>query len=306
MHATRSPSPARRRALRLLAALPAMLAMSGARAQLARRVPASGEMIPAVGLGTWQTFDVGGDAAARAPLRQVLQAFAAGSGRVVDSSPMYGSSESVVGDLAAQLGLHGKLFFATKVWTSGREAGVRQMEESFRRMRVERMDLMQVHNLVDVATHMKTLAAWKQQGRVRHAGITHYTASAYEEVERALQKHACDFLQINFSIAEPESAARLLPLAAQMNVAVIVNRPFAEGAMFRRVRGKELPGWATEAGIGSWAQYFLKWILGHPAVTCVIPGTARPEHMLDNRAAGAGAMPDEALRKRMAAHYESL
>jgi diketogulonate reductase-like aldo/keto reductase len=296
----------RRKTLRLLAALPAAFAVKGALAQLSRRVPASGESIPAVGLGTWQTFDVGTDATARAPLRQVLQAFSAGGGRVVDSSPMYGSSESVVGDLAAELGLHGKLFFATKVWTTGREAGVRQMEESFRRMRVERMDLMQVHNLTDVATHMKTLAAWKQQGRVRHVGITHYTASAYDDVERALQAHPCDFLQINYSIAEPESAARLLPLAAQKNVAVIVNRPFAEGAMFRRVRGKPLPAWAAEAGIASWAQYFLKWILGHPAVTCVIPGTARPEHMLDNLAAGTGEMPGDALRRRMAAHYESL
>ena len=300
------PSQARRRALALLAGAPAALFADPAAAMLTRPLPTGGERLPAIGLGTWQTFDAGADSKARAPLKDVLRAFDAGGGRLVDSSPMYGTSESVVGDLAADLGLHGRLFFATKVWTSGREEGIRQMEESFRRMRVRRMDLMQVHNLVDVDTHMKTLAGWKAEGRVRHVGITHYTASAYADVERALKAHACDFLQINYSLAEPGSAERLLPLALERRVAVVVNRPFAEGAMFRRVRGKPLPDWAAAAGMRSWAQFFLKWILGHPAVTCAIPGTAKVEHMMDNLGAGVGEIPDAALRKRMADHYASI
>lgn len=287
-------SPYRRRTLGLLAGLPAALAMT---------TPFAAENLPKIGLGTWQTFDAGNDAAARKPLREVLHAFAAGGGRLVDSSPMYGSSETVVGDLAAELNLHAKLFFATKVWTSGREAGIRQMEESFRRMRVRRMDLMQVHNLVDTATHMKTLAAWKKEGRVRHLGVTHYTASAHAELERALAQFPCDFVQVNYSIAEPEAAARLLPYAKDRGISVIVNRPFAEGAMFRKVKGKAVPDWAGEIGVKSWAQFFLKWIVGHPAVTCAIPGTGRPEHIIDNLGAAQGPVPDEAMRRRMAEHF---
>ncbi len=259
-----------------------------------------------IGLGTWQVFDVGSDPARRAPLRETLAAFARAGARVVDSSAMYGTSEAVLGDLAAELGLHKQLFLATKVWTSGRDEGIRQMELSFARLRAKRIDLMQVHNLVDVATHTKTLRDLKQKGRVRYAGITHYVASAYPEVERLLKSGAYDFVQINYSLAEPESAARVLPLAAARGVAVIANRPFAEGAMFRRVRGRALPGWAKELGIGSWAQFFLKWIVSHPAVTCAIPGTGRPEHMLDNLAAGQGPLPDEAMRRRMAEHFDAL
>ena len=273
---------------------------------LSRAIPSSGERLPAIGVGTWQTFDVGSDPAARAPLREVLKSFAAAGGRIVDSSPMYGSSESVTGELAAELGLAGRLFVATKVWTSGREAGIQQMETSMARLRAPRMDLMQVHNLVDVATHTRTLQEWKSQGRVRYTGITHYTASAYAEVERVLLGGQYDFLQINYSLAEAEAGQRLLPLAAGKGVAVIINRPFAEGAMFRRVRGQPLPPWAAESGIGSWAQYFLKWIISHPAVTCAIPGTGKPEHMADNLTAGRGPLPDEAMRRRMAQHFASL
>jgi diketogulonate reductase-like aldo/keto reductase len=259
--------------------------------------------LPRIGLGTWQTFDVGGDAAARAPLREVLKLL---DGNVVDSSPMYGSSESVAGDLIAELGVRDRLFIATKVYTSGRDEGIRQMETSFRRLRVEKMDLMQVHNLVDVATHTKTLQEWKQKGRIRYTGITHYSSSAYGEVERLLKTGAYDFLQINYSLGERESEERLLPLAAGKKVAVIINRPFAEGALFRKVRGKPLPPWAADLGISSWAQYFLKWIVAHPAVTCAIPGTGKPEHMKDNLAAGSGAMPDAATRKKMLQYFDSL
>ena len=273
---------------------------------LTRQIPATGEALPVIGLGTWQVFDVGGDASARAPLRDVLRTFFAAGGRMVDSSPMYGSSESVVGDLCSELKICEPLFVATKVWTSGRDAGIKQMETSFKRLRVERMDLMQVHNLVDVATHTKTLADWKAKGRVRFIGITHYTSSAYADVEKWLKTGQYDFLQINYSLAERESAERLLPLARDRKIAVIVNRPFAEGAMFRRVRGKPIPEWAKEAGMATWAQYFLKWIVSHPAVTCAIPGTGRAEHLADNLGAGSGALPGEALRTRMAEHFDSL
>jgi diketogulonate reductase-like aldo/keto reductase len=259
--------------------------------------------LPKIGLGTWQTFDVGNDKAARAELREVLKLL---NGNVVDSSPMYGSSESVAGDLIAELGMRERLFIATKVWTSGRDEGIRQMETSFKRLRVERMDLMQIHNLVDVATHTETLKQWKAKGRVRYIGITHYTASAYAEVERWLKTGAYEFLQINYSLAERDSEKRLLPLAKEKNVAVIINRPFAEGALFRRTKGKPLPPWAAELGIASWAQYFLKWIASHPAVTCAIPGTGKAEHMRDNLGAGQGPMPDAAMRKRMTEYFDSL
>jgi diketogulonate reductase-like aldo/keto reductase len=308
----RSPfRPARRRALALLAGTGATLTMKSSIAQQAaspttRPIPSSGERLPVVGLGTWQTFDVGADARARAPLGEVLSILAAAGGKLIDSSPMYGSSEAVVGDLVAGLGLRERLFLATKVWASGRDEGIAQMEQSFRRLRVQTLDLMQVHNLVDVATHTRTLEDWKRAGRVRYVGITHYTSSAYGEVERVLKAGRYDFLQINYSLDEPEAAERLLPLAEERKVAVLVNRPFGQGSMFRRTRGKPLPEWTRELGIGSWAQYFLKWIIGHPAVTCAIPGTAKPEHMRDNLGAALGPLPDAATRRRMAEHFASL
>lgn len=300
--------PRRRSLCALLGGAAAALAVRPAQgAPLAQRaIPATGEALPVVGLGTWQVFDAGTDAARRAPLRDTLREFARGGGRLVDSSPMYGSSEAVVGDLAAELGLRQRLFLATKVWTSGRDEGVRQMEASLARLRSGRMDLMQVHNLVDVSTHTRTLADWKARGRVRYVGITHYTASAHGEVERLLKTRQYDFVQINYSLAEREAGERLLPLAQELGVAVIVNRPFAEGALFRRVRGQPLPVWAAEFGAATWAQYFLKWIIAHPAVTCVIPGTGRAEHVRDNLAAGRGPLPDAAQRARMGTHLEAV
>jgi len=299
----------RRATLHTLGALAGLALMgpaSGREAMHARPIPSGGQSLPVIGIGTWQTFDVGGDAAARAPLKEVLRLFFAGGGRVVDSSPMYGSSESVVGDACADLGICEPLFMATKVYTHGRDEGNRQMQRSVERMRAGRMDLMQVHNLLDVETHTPTLREWKARKRVRYIGITHYTSSAYPEIERLLGSGQYDFLQINYSLAESESQKRLLPLAQELGVAVIVNRPFAEGAMFRRVRGKPLPPWAAELGIASWAQYFLKWIVSHPAVTCAIPGTGKPEHMADNLAAGFGLLPDDAQRRRMAQAYAAL
>ena len=291
----------RRRAL--LAFLAAAAANRPALAQariMTKPIPSTREPLPVIGVGTWQTFDVGADGAARAQLREVLKLL---KGNVVDSSPMYGSSESVAGDLIAELGTREQLFMATKVWTRGRAEGVRQMETSFQRLRVERLDLMQIHNLVDVETHTRTLLEMKTRKKIRYLGITHYTSSAYAEVERWLKTKQYDFLQINYSLGERESEERILGMAKDLGMAVIVNRPFAEGALFRRTKNKPLPPWAAELGISSWAQYFLKWIVSHPAVTCAIPGTGNPKHMADNLGAGHGPLPDAAARKRMAEYF---
>ncbi|HSO05866.1 MAG TPA: aldo/keto reductase, partial [Pelomicrobium sp.] len=303
-------SPGRRRALKLLAASTAACAFD-LRAEtpmpdkmLKRAIPRSGELLPAVGLGTYRTFDVGGSAAEREPLVEVLRLLVAYGGSVVDSSPMYGAAESVVGDLAAEAGVAERLFYATKVWTSGREAGIRQMEESFRRMRVARMDLMQVHNLLDLETHRKTLEAWKKDGRVRYIGVTHYHEGAYDALERVIKTRTFDFVQLNYSIVEREAEERLLPLAQETGTAVIVNRPFAQANLFSRVRGKSVPDWCGEFDCASWAQFFLKYILAHPAVTCVIPATSKPKHLVDNMMAGVGRLPDDAQRRRMAAFMD--
>jgi diketogulonate reductase-like aldo/keto reductase len=271
-----------------------------------RPIPSSGELLPVIGLGTYQSFGVGTADPERAPLKEVLARFVASGGTLVDSSPMYGTSESVVGDLSAELGLTEKLFMATKVWTSGREAGVRQMEDSFRRMRVARMDLMQIHNLLDWRTHLKTLQEWKQQGRVRYLGITHYHSGAYDELERLMATRSFDFVQFNYSIAEREAEERILPRAQELGVAVIINRPFAQAGLFSRVRGKDVPAWAAEFDGRSWAQFFLKYILAHPAVTCVIPATGNPKHLDDNMMAGVGRLPDAATRLRMVKYVDDL
>ncbi|MBI3063226.1 MAG: aldo/keto reductase, partial [Deltaproteobacteria bacterium] len=255
-----------------------------------RQVPRTGELLPAIGLGTWQTFDVGKAASERAPLQEVLREFVRLGGSVVDSSPMYGQSEGVLGDLATELGAQKQLFLATKVWTNGREAGIRQMEESLRRLRARRIDLMQVHNLVDWRAHLATLRRWKKQGKVRYIGVTHYTQGAYDELGRVLKSEELDFVQLNYSIAERGAEERMLPLAAERRLAVLVNRPFAEGALFRRVRGKAMPPWAAEIGCASWAQFFLKFVISHPAITCAIPATSKVAHLKDNMQAGVGPL----------------
>ena len=297
----------RRGLLRLMAAAAAAsgaMRPSGAGtapAVLMRPIPSSGETIPAVGLGTWQTFDVGESATEREPRREVLRRFVELGGRVIDSSPMYGAAEAVVGELAAESHVTDTLFLATKVWTSGRAAGVAQMEQSLRLLRKPRLDLMQIHNLVDWRTHLATLREWKLAGRIRYVGVTHYTASAYDELERVLRSETLDFVQLNYSLGEREAERRILPLAHERGIAVLVNRPFAEGGLFGRVRGQALPSWAADFEGASWAQFFLKWILAHPAVTCVIPATSRPEHLVDNMRASVGALPAMATREKMAA-----
>lgn len=273
---------------------------------LEKPIPKTGELLPAVGLGTWQTFDVGAAKSAREPLKSVLQEFVRAGGKIIDSSPMYGRSESVAGDLAAELGVEKNLFIATKVWTSGREAGIRQMEESFRRLRARRMDLLQVHNLVDYRTQLETLRRWKNEGRVRYIGVTHYTASAYDDLARVLASEELDFVQLNYSIAERAAEKRLLSLAAERKMAVLVNRPLAAGALFNKVRGKALPPWAKEIGCASWSQIFLKFVISHPAVTCAIPATAKVAHLAENMKALRGPLPDAAGRERIARYVTEL
>lgn len=268
---------------------------------LTRAIPSSGKVIPVIGLGTWQTFDVGASRSARAPLENVLSAFVEMGGKVIDSSPMYGSAEEVVGDLVAKLGLRSQLFMATKVWTSGKARGIEQMQESLRKLRTRNIELMQVHNLVDVRTHLDTLRDWKRDGRVRYIGVTHYTAGGHDDVARLVESLPIDFIQINYSVGERDAERRLLPLARERGVAVIANRPFAGGDLLRTLRSKPLPQWAAEIDCASWAQLLLKFVVSHLGVTCAIPATSRVEHLRDNMRAGYGRMPNEDFRSRIAA-----
>lgn len=268
---------------------------------MTRPLPSTGEALPVVGLGTWQTFDIGEKPAERAQRAEVLRVLFEAGGSVIDSSPMYGAAESVVGDLLTAARSRDKAFVATKVWTSGRDAGVEQMKRSMQRMAADPIDLIQVHNLVDWRTHLATLRAWKAEKRVRYIGVTHYTPSAHAELEAVMRAEQFDVVQLNYAIDDRLAEERLLPLAAERGMAVLVNQPFGGGGLIRKLIGRPLPGWAGEIGAASWAQILLKFVLGHPAVTCVIPGTSRPEHMKDNAAAGSGPLPDTAMRRRMAA-----
>ncbi len=270
-------------------------------------LPGGKGSVARVGLGTWQVFDVNSDATKRAALTEVLREFAAAGADVVDTSPMYGSSETVLGDLAAETGLRPKLFFATKVWTPGVEAGGKQMEESLRRLRTDHVELMQVHNLVDWRAHLPALRSWKNSGRARMIGITHYHSGAFDEVARVLRAEPWGFLQLNLSLDEPEAAETLLPLCAERGVGFISNRPFGGGGAFSRTKGKPIPEWAArELGIQSWAQWLLKWVLGHAAVTCAIPGTSDPRHLRDNLGAARGPVPDAKQRERMLREWRAL
>jgi diketogulonate reductase-like aldo/keto reductase len=279
---------------------------TGAR-MLTRRIASTGEDVPVIGLGTWQVFDVAGSTAELDERRAVLETLFAAGGRMIDSSPMYGRAEAVTGTLLAAMGARDKAWLATKVWTRGEAAGIRQMNESFARMQAgRRMDLMQVHNLVDWRTHLKTLRKWKDEGRVGAIGITHYTVPALEELAAIVRTEKIDAVQLVHSIGVTAAEDRLLPLCAERGVAVVVNQPFGQGAFFRTVRGRPLPAWIADMGIASWAQMFLQYIVSHPAVTCVIPGTAKPEHMRDNVAAGIGRLLDAAERRRLAEFWRSV
>jgi len=273
---------------------------------LTRPIPSSGEALPVVGLGTYQVFDVGTARAARAPLAEVLRILFEAGGTVVDSSPMYGRAEGVAGDLLAEPGQAGPAFIATKVWTEGRARGIARMRESLGLLRAETIALMQIHNLVDWQTQLATLRDWKAAGTIRYIGITHYTPSAFAELEDVIEATRPDFVQLPYSIVVRDAERRLLDVAAANNVAVMVNRPYEGGGLFGKTRGRKLPGWAADFDCQSWGQFFLKYLLGHPAVTCVIPATARPGHMADNVAAGQGGLPDAETRARMAALADGL
>jgi diketogulonate reductase-like aldo/keto reductase len=273
---------------------------------ITRPIPKSGEKLPVIGLGTWQTFDVGNDAAALASLTEVLRLLFDGGVKVIDSSPMYGRAEAVVGDLLAKMHARERAFLATKVWTSGREEGIAQMRRSAELLKTRVIDLMQIHNLVDWRTQLATLRRMKEAGQVRYIGITHYTPSAFGDLAGIIGREEIDFVQMPYSIDVRDAEKRLLPFAAERRVGVIVNRPFGGGGLFRQVRGKSLPPWATDFGCASWAQFFLKYIVSHPAVTCVIPATAEPAHLGDDLGAGYGRVPDSTERRRMAEYWDSM
>lgn len=266
---------------------------------LTRTIPSSGERVPAIGMGTWQTFDPPDlEERTLAPLREVLRIFHDAGGRLVDSSPMYGRSEDVTGRLSTELGINPQLFIATKVWTRGEQEGIRQMRQSMAELGRERLELMQVHNLVDWQTHLRTLRRWKDDGLVRYIGITHYTTSALPDLARVLERESLDFVQLAYSVSVREAEERVLPLAADRGVAVLVNRPFEGGGLFSGVRGRALPA-EVSAWAGTWGQAFLKYILAHPAVTAVIPATSNPAHMRDNVQAGVGRLPSEEERNAL-------
>ena len=275
-------------------------------AMLTRAIPSSGEKLPVIGLGTWQAFDVDLTSDNRRQLGDVLSLFVKLGGRVIDTSPMYGRAEDVIGELATALGVQDRIFLATKVWTRGKENGIKSMERSMALLRAKRIDLMQVHNLVDVQTQLATLREWKTLGRIRYLGITHYEAGAFTDVEKIIRSERLDFVQINYSLMERAAEERLLPLAREREIAVIVNRPFGGGDLFSRTRSKPLPDWAAEFDCRSWAQFFLKWIVANSAVTCAIPATDKPRHLEDNIQAGIGLLPDAKMRQRMVELVSSL
>lgn len=264
-----------------------------------RPIPSTNEQIPVVGLGTWQTFDVGDSKEERAPLREVLKIMIEHGGTLIDSSPMYGRSEKVVGELTTELKIKEKIFEATKVWTSGEEEGIQQMNSSMNLMQAAPIDLMQVHNLVDWKTHLKTLKKWKEEGKIRYLGMTHYHKGGYAELEKIMRTEKLDFIQINYNLAVRDAAERILPLAKDKGIAVLINRPYNGGMLFRLTRNKSFPEWAEVFDAKTWGQLFLKFILANPAVTCVIPGTSKAKHMKDNVQAGLGKLPLPEYQKKM-------
>jgi diketogulonate reductase-like aldo/keto reductase len=269
-------------------------------------MPSTGEMLPAIGCGTWKTFDVGASVSERGPLSDVLRVMFEGGGSLIDSSPMYGRSEEVVGDL---VDLDKKpadgVFIATKVWTRGREAGAAQMSRSMALLKAKPLDLIQVHNLLDWRTHLATLRDWKAAGKVRYIGITHYSASAHADLEAVMRSESIGFVQVNCALDDRAAEQRLLPLASERGIAVLINRPFGEGALLRRLSRRALPSFAAEIGCANWAELALKYLVANEAVTCVIPATRQPGHMASNVAAGTGRLPDADMRRRILAAAEA-
>ena len=276
-------------------------------AMLTRPIPSTGEAMPVIGLGTWPVFDVGSDRGSRAPLREVIETLVTGGGTMIDTSPMYGRSEGVAGDLVAEMGLRDRVFLATKVWISGRERGIEQMRRSAALLKSPVIDLMQIHNLVDWRTQLATMREMKASGRLRYIGITHYTTGSLAELARILEvEDGVDFVQCGYSLATREAETRLLPVCAARGVAVIVNQPLERGTLFRAVRGKTLPEWAADFDCTSWSTLFLKYLLADPAVTVLIPATNKPAHMADNLSAGYGRLPDGRQRDQIRRLWDSV
>jgi len=288
-----------------LAAFSGGTALAGQDELIKKAIPSTGELLPIIGLGT-NRYGVGDDAEKRAVLRAALARFHELGGTVIDTAPSYRSSESVLGDLISDLGIRDDLFIATKAdKDGGADATTAQMSDSQRKLKTETFDLMQVHSLRGWQDALPVMREWKQDGRIRYVGITTSRARQYEEFEKVMRQEELDFIQINYSLGEREAEQRLLPLAQEMGVAVLINRPFQSGRLFRAVGGKELPDFAREFA-ESWGQFFLKFIISHPAVTCAIPATSKPHHMADNLGAGFGKMPDSAMRQRMVDYFDSL
>ena len=311
MNTRGAASPSRRHFLELAGGAAAAAALPGPAfaaesAVQTRPIPRTGERLPVVGLGTAIVFDIGDDAPKRAERTSVIRTMIDGGARLIDTAPSYGTAEVVVGDLLASTGLRDKTFLATKVRVASRDASLAEMNQSLRRLRTDKVDLLQLHNVEDVQTDLRVLREWRDQGRTRYIGITHFRAGAYDRVAEVLKREKPEFLQLNYSLAERDAEQRLLPLAADTGTAVLVNLPFGRGKLFAAVRGKTLPPWAAELEAASWGQFFLKFLLAHPAVTCVIPGTDKPEYMLDNLGAGRGRLPDAALRRRMVEFWQSI
>ena len=275
------------------------------RRMISRPIPSSGEPLPVIGLGTYSVFDVDSTPGQIATRREIVDLLVGAGGSVIDTSPMYNRSEKIIGDIIASGAPRDPMFIATKVWTDGRDAGIEQMALSARLMNTDVIDLMQVHNLRDTAVHMRGIRELQEQGKIRYSGLTHYRASAHDALEQEMREYRPQFLQINYSLGEREADQRLLPAAKDLGVGVIINRPYQAGGLFRAVRGRDLPGWASEFA-ASWGQFFLKFIISHPAVTCVIPATSKPHHMRDNLEAGFGELPDAAMRERMVAFIREL
>ena len=288
-----------------LGTLPAFSFADEATGMLTKPIPASGEALPVIGLGTYNVFDVDSTADAIAARKEIVERLTGAGGNLLDTSPMYNRSERVIGDVIAAGVDRQDVFLATKVWTDGLDAGIEQMNRSAQLMKTDTIDLMQVHNLRDTAVHMRTIRQWQAEQRIRYSGLTHYTADSHNALAREMKEFQPQFIQINYSLGEREAENSVLPLAEELGIAVLINRPFQAGRLFRAVAGKELPEFAR-AFADSWGQFFLKFIVSHPAVTCAIPATSKPHHMADNLGAGFGKMPDASMRQRMADYFSSL
>ncbi|MDX2478810.1 MAG: aldo/keto reductase [Desulfuromusa sp.] len=273
---------------------------------LRKMIPGTTESLPVIGLGSSRTFDIGPNDPIFTDLVTLMQEFFAKGGELIDSSPMYGSAEQIIGNLLNRAGGRDRLFAATKVWTDGEKSGVQQMESSAQKWGIDHFDLMQIHNLRDWQTHLKTLKEWKAQGKIRYIGITTSHGQSHRELETLLRQEPFDFVQFSYNIENRSVEERLLPLAIDRGIAVLVNRPYQRGSLFRTVKGKPLPDWAAEFDCQSWGQFFLKYIVSHPAVTCVIPATTKLHHLQDNLAAGFGRQPDAALRKKMKGYFSAI